>query len=152
MPGLCDITTDACVISVDTANFAMQARDKRGVLFWKQKRTDLFTADIFDISIARHAGRAGSFESFALDGQEQIYGLGERFDHVERTGKTVDFWNKDAIGTSNRRTYINVPFLLSTRGYGLFVNSTCRMDWEVGTLDGATLGFAALKTASWTTS
>jgi alpha-D-xyloside xylohydrolase len=140
--GYVRITTDECVISVDRATFAMQARDKQGRLFWKQKRTDLFTADIFDISVARHAGKAGSFESFALDGQEQIYGLGERFDHVERTGKLVDFWNKDAIGTSSRRTYINVPFLLSTRGYGLFVNSSCRMDWEVGTLDGATLGFA----------
>ncbi len=68
--------------------------------------------------------------------------MGERFDYVARRGKAVDFWNKDAIGTSNRRTYINVPFLFSTRGYGLFLNSACRTEWEIGTLEAATLGFA----------
>jgi len=111
-------------------------------LFWEQRRNELFTADIFDTAVANHAGRTAAFESFALAPQEEIFGLGERFDHVTRRGKAVDFWNKDAIGTSNTRTYINVPFLLSTRGYGLFVNSTCRTQWEIGTRDAETLGFA----------
>lgn len=129
-------------LQIERGPLRLSARGQHGRLFWQQKRSDLFTADIFDISVARAAGRTGCFESFALDGQEEIFGLGERFDSVTRTGRTVDFWNKDAIGTSSRRTYINVPFLFSTRGYGLFLNSSARTEWEIGTLEAFTAGFA----------
>ena len=63
-----------------------------------------------------------------------------------RRGKAVDFWNKDAIGTSSPRTYINVPFLFSTRGYGLFLNSSARTQWEIGTREASSLGFAVEET------
>ena len=119
----------------------IEAFDAEGQLFWQQCRSELFTSDIFDMAIAHHDGTSACFESFMLAPQEDIYGLGERFDHVARRGKAVDFWNKDAIGTSNTRSYINVPFLLSTRGYGLFLNSSSRTEWEVGTLEASALGF-----------
>ena len=134
--------TDCIEVHVESDPARLWACDRQGRLFWQQKRSDLFTADIFDASIARQDGRAACFESFALDGQEEIYGLGERFDHVPRAGRVVDFWNQDAIGTSNRRTYINVPFFFSTRGYGLFLNSSARAAWEIGTLEAFTAGFA----------
>ena len=41
---------------------------------------------------------------------------------MARKGRGVDFYNKDAIGTTSPRTYVNVPFYLSTKGYGLFLN------------------------------
>lgn len=122
------------------------AYDSEGNLFWEQARSDLFTSDIFDISIVQHQGKEVFFESFYIEGQEEIFGLGERFDHVNRKGASVDFWNKDAIGTSNRRTYINVPFLLSTKGYGVFLNSTGRTEWEIATLEAFTLGFSTEST------
>ena len=136
------VSTGAVCVRIEREPFHIKATTPEGHLFWEQRRNDLFTADIFDTAVAVHEGRTACFESFALAAQEEIYGLGERFDHVARRGKAVDFWNKDAIGTSNPRTYINVPFLFSTRGYGLFVNSTCRTQWEIGTREAATLGFA----------
>jgi alpha-D-xyloside xylohydrolase len=134
--------TAAVVLHVDQTPFRLWATDVHDRVFWQQRLSDLFTADIFDMAIAEHQGEVACFESFALDGHEEIFGLGERFDHVPRTGKSVDFWNKDAIGTTSQRTYINVPFLLSTQGYGLFLNTSCHTEWEIGTLNAFSLGFA----------
>lgn len=110
------------------------------VPFWKQRLSDLFTSDIIPTSIVSHETREATFDAFALDPQEQIFGLGERFDSVSRRGRPVDFVNHDAIGTSNTRSYINVPFFWSTNGYGCFVNSTARTEWDVGVSEAATLG------------
>ena len=134
--------TTAVVLHVEKDPFTLWTSDLHGQVIWQQRRADLFTADTFDMAVAAHQNRPACFESFALIPQEEIFGLGERFDHVPRTGRAVDFWNKDAIGSSSPRSYINVPFLFSTQGYGLFVNASCRTEWEIGTLDAFTLGFA----------
>ena len=134
--------TAALALHVEKDPFVLWAADARGKVIWQQRRSVLFTADIFDMAVAEHEGGMACFESFALSPQEEMFGLGERFDHVPRTGRAVDFWNKDAIGSSSQRSYINVPFMFSTQGYGLFLNTSCRTEWEIGTLDAFTLGFA----------
>ena len=35
-----------------------------------------------------------------------------------------------------------LPFLLSTQGYGLFVNTSSPIEWEIGPLNAFSLGFA----------
>lgn len=136
------ISTEKFILEINKINFCMKAYDSEKKLFWEQYRTDLFTSDIFDISVSEKDSREACFESFRMRNEEEIFGLGERFDHIARRGKSVDFWNKDAIGTSNSRTYINVPFLFSTRGYGMFLNSSARTEWEVGTMEASALGFS----------
>ncbi len=137
-----EVSTGTIRLRIEKAPFHLQAFGPEGHLFWQQRRNDLFTGDIFETAVAEHDGRTACFEAFTLEAQEEIFGLGERFDYVARRGKAVDFWNKDAIGTTSPRTYINVPFLFSTRGYGLFMNSSCRTQWEIGTRDSSALGFA----------
>lgn len=61
---------------------------------------------------------------------EKIYGLGERFTPFVKNGQTVDLWNEDG-GTSSDIAYKNIPFYLSGRGYGVFVNSTGRVSYEI---------------------
>lgn len=50
-----------------------------------------------------------------------LYGLGERFTPFVKNGQVVDTWNEDG-GTSSEQSYKNVPFYLSNKGYGVFVN------------------------------
>ncbi|KAG6911047.1 hypothetical protein DXG01_004561 [Tephrocybe rancida] len=57
---------------------------------------------------------------FQLSVGEKIYGLGERFGPFVKNGQAVDMWNEDG-GTSSELTYKNVPFFLSSRGYGVFI-------------------------------
>lgn len=63
---------------------------------------------------------------------EQIYGLGERFAAMVRNGQSVDIWNEDG-GTSTDQSYKNIPFYLSNKDYGIFVNHPDRVSFEVAT-------------------
>ncbi|SFQ40900.1 alpha-xylosidase [Salibacterium halotolerans] len=62
---------------------------------------------------------------------ENLYGLGERFTSFVKNGQSVDIWNKDG-GTSTEQAYKNVPFYLSNKGYGVFVNHPEYVSFEVG--------------------
>jgi alpha-D-xyloside xylohydrolase len=59
-----------------------------------------------------------------------VYGLGERFTAFVRNGQSVEMWNEDG-GTSSEQAYKNIPFYLTNRGYGVFVNHPERVSFEV---------------------
>jgi len=61
---------------------------------------------------------------------ELVYGLGERFTAFTKNGQSVDIWNADG-GTSSEQAYKNIPFYLTNRGYGVFVNNTGKVSFEV---------------------
>ncbi|MCX3064322.1 alpha-xylosidase [Streptomyces beihaiensis] len=67
----------------------------------------------------------------ALGIGEHIYGLGERFTSFVKNGQSVDIWQADG-GTSSEQAYKNVPFHLSSRGYGVLVNHPGRVSYEIG--------------------
>ena len=76
----------------------------------------------------------GSFvaEQLSLAVGELVYGLGERFTPFVKNGQTVDIWNQDG-GTSSEQAYKNIPFYLSSAGYGVLVNHPGRVSFEIGT-------------------
>jgi alpha-D-xyloside xylohydrolase len=80
-------------------------------------------------------GRAPSSQylvnQLSLGVGELVYGLGERFGPLIKNGQTVDIWNADG-GTSSEQSYKNVPFYLTNRGYGIFVNHPEHVSFEVG--------------------
>ncbi|KAK7214601.1 hypothetical protein V2G26_002604 [Clonostachys chloroleuca] len=61
---------------------------------------------------------------------EKIYGLGERFGPFIKNGQTVDLWNDDG-GTGSELTYKNIPFFLSSAGYGVFIPTSSLVSLEV---------------------
>ncbi|MBR3516462.1 MAG: alpha-xylosidase [Lachnospiraceae bacterium] len=67
--------------------------------------------------------------SIAVD--ELFYGFGEKFSPFVKNGQTVDIWNEDG-GTSTELSYKNIPFYISSQGYGVFVNHTDKVSFEVG--------------------
>lgn len=67
----------------------------------------------------------------ALGVGEHIYGLGERFTPYVKNGQNVDIWQADG-GTSSEQAYKNIPFHLSSRGYGVFVNHPGKVSYEIG--------------------
>ena len=69
-------------------------------------------------------------EQLDLSADENIYGLGERFTAFVKNGQTVDIWNEDG-GTDSEQSYKNIPFFLSSNNYGIFVNSTDRVSFEI---------------------
>ena len=67
---------------------------------------------------------------FNLGVGELVYGLGERFTAFAKNGQSIDMWNADG-GTSSEQAYKNIPFYLTNRGYGVFVNNTGKVSFEV---------------------
>lgn len=70
-------------------------------------------------------------ERLELDIGECVYGLGERFTPFVKNGQSVDMWNTDN-GTGSWAAYKNVPFYITNRGYGVFVNDPGRVSFEIG--------------------
>jgi len=61
---------------------------------------------------------------------EFIYGLGERFTPFVKNGQSVDIWNEDG-GTASDLAYKNIPFYVSSKGYGVFSNHPERVSYEI---------------------
>jgi alpha-D-xyloside xylohydrolase len=81
--------------------------------------------------ITKDSGERYIREQLSLGVGEFVYGLGERFGPLVKNGQVVDIWNADA-GTSSEQAYKNVPFYLTNRGYGVFVNHPGPVSFEVG--------------------
>ena len=71
-------------------------------------------------------------QQLSLGVGELVYGLGERFTPFVKNGQSVDIWNADG-GTSTEQSYKNIPFYLTNKGYGVFVNHPEKVSFEVGT-------------------
>ena len=63
---------------------------------------------------------------------ELIYGLGEHFTPFVKNGQVIDIWNEDG-GTASEQAYKNIPFYMTNRGYGIFINHTGKISLEIGT-------------------
>jgi alpha-D-xyloside xylohydrolase len=70
-------------------------------------------------------------DQLSLGVGECVYGLGERFGPFVKNGQSVEIWNEDG-GTSSEQAYKNIPFYLTSRGYGIFVNHPGLVSFEVG--------------------
>ena len=82
--------------------------------------------------MSRGQGNFPGMQRLTMGVGECIYGMGERFGPLVKNGQTVTIWNEDG-GTISDVAYKNVPFYLSSRGYGLLVNSPAKVEFEVGT-------------------
>ncbi|AEJ18893.1 alpha-xylosidase [Gracilinema caldarium] len=80
-------------------------------------------------------------DSLRLSPGETIYGLGERFGPLVKNGQTIDIWNEDG-GTASEQAYKNIPFCLSNRGYGLFINATNKVSFEIASEKTSRLQFS----------
>ena len=69
-------------------------------------------------------------EQLSMDIDEKIYGLGERFGNFVKNGQSIDTWNQDG-GTGSEQAYKNIPFYLSSNGYGVFVDEPQKVSFEV---------------------
>ncbi|KAJ2993784.1 hypothetical protein NUW58_g1740 [Xylaria curta] len=62
---------------------------------------------------------------------ESVHGLGERFGAFNKVGQSISLWNADG-GTSSDQAYKNVSFWLSSRGYGIFIDTPGKVELEIG--------------------
>ena len=76
------------------------------------------------------ARRGGYMLDVSLVPSERFYGLGdETRDRIEKRGHTADMWIRNVV------SYGPIPFLVSSEGWALFVNTTFRHRFDIGDSD-----------------
>jgi len=70
--------------------------------------------------------------SFVLSPDEHLFGIGEKFTDFDKRGQTINAWTTQPNGSETEESYKNVPFYLSSRGYGLLVDTTNRVEFDLG--------------------
>lgn len=84
-------------------------------------------------AVERATGRTSTYESFVLDSDEHLYGLGERFVAFDQRGQRTSLVVREAHGTnSTPLAYKPIPFFLSTRGYGMLVHTSYPVRVDLG--------------------
>ena len=74
-----------------------------------------------------------TFLRFPLQKNEQIFGFGLNFKTVHQRGKILNLHVDHYGGADNGRTHAPVPFYVSDRGYGVFINSSRYLTVYAGT-------------------
>ena len=69
-------------------------------------------------------------EQLALDVDEYVYGLGERFTPFVKNGQVVEMWNEDG-GTASEIAYKNIPFYITNKGYGVLLDNEGDAAYEI---------------------
>jgi alpha-D-xyloside xylohydrolase len=83
--------------------------------------------------VAKKGALIGLTISFRLRPGEHLFGLGEKFTALDKAGQKIISWTQDALGSTSELSHKNIPFLWSSRGYGLYIDSGARITWELGT-------------------
>ncbi|HEX2618836.1 MAG TPA: alpha-xylosidase, partial [Phototrophicaceae bacterium] len=95
-------------------------RDGQALTTSEHRATGLFKQD----------GETYIRDQLSLQISETVYGLGERFGNFVKNGQSADTWNADG-GTDSEYAYKNVPFYITSEGYGVLVNHPGRVSFEV---------------------
>ena len=78
------------------------------------------------------AGRRFVREQLDLGVGELVYGLGERFGPLRQERPDASTSGTPTAARRSEQAYKNVPFYLTNRGYGVFVNHPGHVSFEIG--------------------
>lgn len=81
-------------------------------------------------------------QTFVSPRGEAFYGFGERFNALNQRGQQLDVRVHEEYKNQGTRTYIPVPFFVSSRGYGLYLDTSRYVAYDLGG-DGAQWSYRA---------
>ena len=133
------ITTDALRVAVFLNPYRLEIGNREGRKICGiggPEKNNFRNWDSYGTGIAYTIADESSIavENFDLAYNECIYGLGEKFIKLNKVGQTIDLNMMEALGTITPRSYKNVPFFVSNRGYGVFFNHSSLMTFWVGSM------------------
>ena len=115
-------TDDSTTLHTDGAALSINEKDGRLVLYDSQEEVILREA-----GPPRSAPESGFDATFELGEDEKLYGLGdETRDRIQKRGHRTQMWVR------NVACYAPIPFLMSTGGWGIFLNTTWRHFFDMG--------------------
>ena len=118
-------------------SFGIQILDESGISVFKTEDYPLAGSPLvgtLGFRIPTLGNRTSQpYLSWGIRNGEKFFGLGEKWNKVEKSSTRATIWASDTCGSnSNDMSYKSIPYLLSSRGWGLFLHSSFRSYWEVG--------------------
>ncbi len=146
-----ELATESIRTGIRLNRFQIHVEDVRGRRLLEQNYSD---RNIKELLMALPFGftdldgrRVAFHDSFSLDPREHFYGFGEKFTELEKRGQRLEMWLHNPHGVHDERAYKNVPFFLSTRGYGIFVDSLTAVNFDIGHSNNAIFSIVVPDTA-----
>ena len=134
------ITLSADRTSVNLDNAATIALRDNSYLYQFKGKDESVTASYFETNGFR------GFQ-FQLEKDEQIFGTGERALPLNRRGYGFNFNNSPAFGYGEGEQNLNfsIPFIISSKGYGIFFDNVSNGYLDIGKKNGSILeaGFSS---------
>jgi alpha-D-xyloside xylohydrolase len=124
-------STPALSLEIDRAPFRVRLKDAVGRVRFADEPNDRDIRGGFHHFPTGHA-RGLRWLTARLKPDEALFGLGEHFGALDRRGQAFASWTVDAFGVRSDRAYKNVPFLLSSEGYGVFFDMTAPLYYDLG--------------------
>ena len=128
----CHITDTEGSVTFTTGNLSARVEKEAWAIDFFNDRKRITGSGFRGMGYVRQTASGNTYikEQLDLGVGECVYGLGERFTSFVKNGQVVDIWNKDG-GTSSEQAYKNIPFYITNRGYGVFVNHPECVSFEV---------------------
>nr|MDO8113360.1 glycoside hydrolase family 31 protein [Candidatus Sigynarchaeota archaeon] len=132
------ISTTELVLKVYKDDFRIEIVNMNGEVVTessgRSKNDFAMALDSFPLGFIKDkaSNRLYGVESFLIYPGEAIYGLGEHYSTIDKVGSITSMWNSEGSGNASGRAYKNIPFFMSTRGYGVFVNEHAPVTFWTG--------------------
>jgi alpha-D-xyloside xylohydrolase len=124
-------------VTIVAKPWRVELRDARGKLLTSTQHPSDFASSLVGPLPFSFIRRASDYSRsvaavMSLAPDEKLFGGGESFTRLDKRGQRLVLWTKDAHGAETERMYKPIPFLLSSRGYGLFVHTSAPATFDVG--------------------
>ncbi|MEG1406859.1 MAG: alpha-xylosidase [Ruthenibacterium sp.] len=132
------VHTEAFDAQFDLNPFSFTVKNSEGQIVYEESTRDVDSVgDGFDrippMGFSMENDRiVGTNFCAKLHYDEHLYGLGEHFTEFDKRGQQVTMWNYDTLGCRDEHSYKNIPFYISSKGYGLLVNSGKAVQFNLG--------------------
>ncbi|HLU83191.1 MAG TPA: TIM-barrel domain-containing protein, partial [Trueperaceae bacterium] len=114
---LLTVTAPGMAVRLDLASLALQVS-------LPGSSEPAFTGSLACQWLELAGGRASQVSTrFSTTADEWLYGLGERFTRANRNGDLWDVRVYEQYKEQGKRTYLPVPFVVSNKGYGLWIDA-----------------------------
>lgn len=78
------------------------------------------------------AGNISKIEfNFKAQENEKYYGFGERYNHINQKGNCPDVYVYNQYKEQGIKTYMPIPFFISSKGYGIYINSDSYVKYDM---------------------
>ena len=130
-------TSKAGSVQLNKENWKLEIFDKAGELLTATQGMDVLEAlhhkNIPFLFVRRSTDFTRSLAaSFALSPGEKIYGGGESFTALNKRGQKMVLYASDTQSAGTSAQYKPVPFVMSNRGYGMFIHTSTPVTLDIG--------------------